>query len=287
MHNHSHSVPQTNMGPRFLLGITLNIIFVVIEFGYGIQINSLSLMADAWHNLGDVAGLVISLFALKMAAKQPTKQYTYGFSKATILASLANCVLLFIAIGSMGHEAYIRFLNPQPTLGSTVSWIAGIGVFINTATALLFMRNNELNSRAAFLHMVADAAVSMAVLLGGLLITYTGIAIIDPIWGTLVCLVILVGTLNLFKQSLRLSLDGVPEGIEIDKVETRIRHIPGVKGIEHLHIWALSTTRNAMTAHLMIEKSMSPQDQESIKLRVKQEIEHENVHHCILETSSV
>ena len=286
MHNHSHSLPQDNMGPRFLLGIVLNFIFVVVEFGYGIQINSLSLMADAWHNLGDVAGLIISLFAFRMAAKQPTKRYTYGFSKATILASLANCILLFIAISSMGHEAYTRFIDPQPTIGSTVSWVAGMGVIINTATALLFMSNNELNSRAAYLHMAADAGVSLAVLIGGLLITYTGIEMIDPILGVLVCLVILVGTLNLFRQSLKLSLDGVPEGIEVELVESRILSIPGVKGVDHLHIWALSTTRNAMTAHLMLEPTLSATEQEAIKDRVRHEIEHENVHHCILETST-
>lgn len=244
-------------------------------------------MADAWHNLGDVAGLIISLFAFKMAAKQPTKEYTYGFSKATILASLANCVLLFIAISSMGHEAYTRFIDPQPTSGSVVSWVAGVGVIINTATALLFMSNNELNSRAAYLHMAADAGVSLAVLIGGLLIAYTGVAMIDPILGILVCMVILVGTLNLFRQSLRLSLDGVPEGIDIALVESRILSIPGVSAVDHLHIWALSTTRNAMTAHLMLENKLSAEDQEAIKERVRHEIEHENVHHCILETSSV
>ena len=285
MHNHSHSLPQDNMGPRFLIGILLNFIFVAVEFGYGIQINSLSLMADAWHNLGDVAGLIISLFAIKMAAKQPTNQYTYGFSKATILASLANCILLFIAISSMGYEAYSRFANPQPTIGSTVSWVAGIGVLINTATALLFMSNNELNSRAAYLHMIADAGVSLAVLIGGLLITYTGTEMIDPFLGVLVCLVILFGTLRLFKQSLKLSLDGVPDGIEIKLVEERILSIPGVIGVEHLHIWALSTTRNAMTAHLMLSNGLSDREHESIKDRVRHEIEHENVHHCILETS--
>jgi cobalt-zinc-cadmium efflux system protein len=234
-----------------------------------------------------VAGLVISLVAFTMAAKQPTNIYTYGFSKATILASLANCILLFIAITSMGHEAYVRFSHPEPTLGSTVSWVAGVGVVINTLTALLFMSNSELNSRSAFLHMAADAGVSLAVLIGGLLITYTGIEMIDPILGVLVCLVILVGTLNIFRQSFRLSLDGVPEGIDITVVEKRILQIPGVKSIEHLHIWALSTTRNAMTAHLMMDDTLTASEQEAIKDRVRHEIEHENVHHCILETSSV
>ncbi len=287
MHNHSHSAPQDNIGPRFLGGIVLNLIFVAVEFGYGVKINSLSLLADAWHNLGDVAGLIISLFAIKMAAKQPTQVYTYGFSKATILASLANCILLFIAISSMGHEAYTRFFHPEPTSGSIVSWVAGIGVIINTATAMLFMSNNELNSRAAYLHMAADAGVSLAVLLGGLLISYTGIDIIDPILGMLVCVVILVGTLNLFRQSLRLSLDGVPEGIDIKLVENRILSIPGVTAVDHLHIWALSTTRNAMTAHLMLDPTLSAEQQESIKERVRLEIEQEHVHHCILETSLI
>jgi cobalt-zinc-cadmium efflux system protein len=267
------------------MGIALNLVFVVVEFGYGIKIDSLSLLADAWHNLGDVAGLIISLFAFKMAAKQPTKIYTYGFSKATILASLANCILLFIAVSSMGHEAYTRFLDPQPTSGSTVSWVAGIGVIINTATALLFMSNSELNSRAAYLHMAADAGVSLAVLLGGVLISYTGIAMIDPILGILVCMVILVGTLNLFRQSLRLSLDGVPEGIDLASVESQILSIPGVMAVDHLHIWALSTTRNAMTAHLTLNAEVSAKDQEAIKERVRHEIEHQQVHHCILETS--
>jgi cobalt-zinc-cadmium efflux system protein len=270
-----------------MAGILLNLVFVAVEFGYGVKINSLSLLADAWHNLGDVAGLIISLFAFKMAAKQPTKEYTYGFSKATILASLANCVLLFIAISSMGHEAYNRFIDPQPTSGNIVSWVAGVGVVINTATALLFMSNNELNSRAAYLHMAADAGVSLAVLVGGLLISYTGVTMIDPLLGILVCMVILFGTLNLFRQSLRLSLDGVPEGIDIALVESKILSIPGVAAVEHLHIWALSTTRNAMTAHLMLDTKLSAEDQEAIKERVRHEIEHENVHHCILETSLV
>jgi len=287
MHNHSHSAPQENMGPKYLWGIALNLTFVAVEFGYGLKINSLSLLADAWHNLGDVAGLVISLVAFTMAAKQPTNIYTYGFSKATILASLANCVLLFIAISSMGHEAYVRFSHPEPTIRSTVSWVAGVGVVINTVTALVFMSNNELNSRSAFLHMAADAGVSLAVLIGGLLITYTGIEMIDPILGVLVCLVILVGTINIFRQSFRLSLDGVPEGIDITVVEKRILQIPGVKSVEHLHIWALSTTRNAMTAHLMMDDTLTAFEQEAIKDRVRHEIEGENVHHCILETSLV
>jgi cobalt-zinc-cadmium efflux system protein len=187
----------------------------------------------------------------------------------------------------MGHEAYVRFSHPEPTIGSTVSWVAGVGVVINTLTALLFMSNSELNSRSAFLHMAADAGVSLAVLIGGFLITYTGIEMIDPILGVLVCLVILVGTLNIFRQSFRLSLDGVPDGIDITVVEKRILQIPGVKSIEHLHIWALSTTRNAMTAHLMMDDTLTASEQEAIKDRVRHEIEGENVHHCILETSSV
>lgn len=286
MHNHSHSAPQNNMGPRFLIGIALNLIFVAVEFSYGTSIHSLSLLADAWHNLGDVAGLVISLVAFTMAAKQPTQIYTYGFSKATILASLANCILLFIAVSAMGYEAYNRFTHPEPTQGNVVSWVAGVGLIINTATAMLFMRNNELNSKAAFIHMAADAGVSFAVLIGGLLITYTGFEWIDPILGVMVCLVILAGTLNLFRQSFRLSLDGVPEGINLQLVENRILEIPGVKSVEHLHIWALSTTRNAMTAHLILAAGTKEADQETIKSRVRTEIEHEQVHHCILETST-
>lgn len=288
MHNHSHSASQENVGTRFIWGIALNFIFVCVELTYGYTQKSLSLLADAWHNLGDVAGLIISLIAIKMAEKLPTKIYTYGFSKATILASLANCLLLFIAISSMGYEAIQRFSEPNDAPGSTISWVAGVGVIINTLTAFLFMKNDELNSKAAFLHMAADAGVSLAVVIGGIAISYTHLNFIDPLLGLLICVVILWGTWKLFKDSLRLSLDGVPEGVSIEEVTDKIKSIPGVMNVDHLHIWALSTTRNALTANLVLKENLSPSEIENIKIQVREEVElHNNVHHSILETTQI
>lgn len=285
MHNHSHSQTQENISSKFLLGIALNLVFVCVEFAYGIAEQSLSLLADAWHNLGDVAGLIISLIAIKMAEKKPTDTYTYGYSKATILASLINCVLLFFAIGSMANEAIFRFNSDHTTSGEVISWVAGIGVFINTLTALLFVRNNELNSKAAYLHMAADAAVSLGVLMGGIIIGLFHIHWVDPLLGLLICVVIFVSTWNLFKRSIRLSFDGVPDGIRLSEVSDQIKTIEGVLDVEHLHIWAISTTRNAMTANLILKKELSLSEIQTIKEEVKREVEHHNqVHHCTLET---
>lgn len=285
MHNHSHSRTQENIGSRFIAGILLNLIFVGVEFTYGIAEDSLSLLADAWHNLGDVAGLLISLIAIKMAEKKPTDIYTYGYSKATILASLVNCMLLFFAISSMGFDAYSRLGTEHTTVGKTISWVAGIGIVINSLTALLFLRNEELNSKAAYLHMAADAGVSLAVLLGGLLISIFHWHWVDSLMGVLICIVIGVGTWKLFKSSIRLSFDGVPEGIELSEVSQQIQKINGVLEVNHLHIWALSTTRNAMTAHLVLKKELSNEQIFAIKEEVRTEVEHHNqVHHCTLET---
>ncbi|PHX91539.1 MAG: cation transporter [Flavobacteriales bacterium] len=286
MYNHTHSAPEKNMGFRFFLGILLNIVFVGIEFGYGFSIGSLSLIADAWHNLGDVAGLAISLFAFRLAAKKPSKVYTYGFSKATILASIFNCILLYIAIGGIGWGVWERFMHPKATQGNIVIWVAGIGLVINTLTALLFAKSHELNSRAAYLHMIADASVSLTVLIGGIFISLTHNNFIDPILGMIVCLVIVVGTTRIFRKSLRLSLDGVPEGVDIDIVKKRIESIQGIACVDHLHIWALSTTRNAMTAHIVLENGLGEEKIESLKQTVREAVESEQVHHSTLETSS-
>lgn len=285
MHNHSHSKTQENISSKFLLGIVLNLSFVGVEFAYGIAENSLSLLADAWHNLGDVAGLLISLIAIKMAEKKPTDIYTYGYSKATILASLLNSFLLFFAIGSMAYEAIGRFQEQHITSGNTIFWVAGIGVIINIATAFLFSNNDELNSKAAYLHMAADAAVSLGVMIGGIIISKFHWHWIDPVLGITICLVIFVGTWKLFKSSIRLSLDGVPEGISLDDVSNQIKQIDGIEEVNHLHIWAISTTRNAMTATLTLSKEMSADKIQSIKDEVKHQVEiHNQVHHCTLET---
>ncbi|NBP06771.1 MAG: cation transporter, partial [Bacteroidetes bacterium] len=231
-HNHSHAAYQGSMNSRaFILAIILNSTFVVIEFLYGLWSDSLALMADAGHNLGDVAGLAISLLAFRMAAKSPNENYTFGYSKGTILASLANAILLLLAVGSIGYEAVHRMFKPETPHWQSISMVASIGIVINTATALLFMKRNELNNRAAFLHMAADAGVSAAVVIGGFLISWTGISQIDPIISLLICAVIVAGSWGLLKRSMRLSLDGVPQNIDPHKIREAALAIQGVKDI--------------------------------------------------------
>lgn len=283
MHNHDHHDHHLEMGRKFLIGVVLNFSFVLVEFFYGWKVQSISLFADAWHNLSDVAGLIISWVAFRMATKKPTENYTYGYSKGTILASLANCVLLFIAVYVMGAEAVHRFGNPHSVETGTIMWVAGMGVVVNTVTALLFMSSNELNNRAAFLHMAADALVSVAVVLGGWFMSLGAPEWIDPALGLVICLVILWGTLKLFSSSLRLSLDGVPEGLDIKMVSDELLAIPGLRRIENMHIWAISTTRSAFTATLEIDLVKS-QEIESIKGQVREILKNHRIQHTTLET---
>ncbi len=281
MHNHDHHDHHLKVTNKFLWGILLNTLFVSVEFFYGWKVDSISLTADAWHNLSDVLGLILSWFAFVMAGKSPTKKYTYGFSKGTILASLANCVVLFWAVAEMFSNAYVRIKSPTLIDTNTVMWIAGLGIVINTITALLFFREKELNNRAAFLHMIADALVSVAVLLGGFIISVGGPQWIDPIIGAIIGLVILYGTWNLFKKTLRLSLDGVPFEISIDKVITDVKNIEGVLEVKNVHIWAISTTRNACTLEVKLRDQY---DSEKIKKDIKQELRQFRIQHTTIET---
>lgn len=283
MHNHDHHDHHLEMGKKFLVGVALNLSFVLVEFFYGWKVHSISLFADAWHNLSDVAGLIISWVAFRMATKKPTEIYTYGYSKGTILASLANCVLLFIAVYAMGAEAIDRFGNPQKVETSTIMWVAGMGVVVNTLTAMLFMSSTELNNRAAFLHMAADALVSVAVVLGGWLMSTGAPGWIDPALGLIICFVILWGTMKLFGSSLRLSLDGVPEGLDIQKVSNDLLSIPGLNKIDNMHIWAISTTRSAFTATLEINTEKAHQTEE-IKSKVRAILKNYRIQHTTLET---
>lgn len=287
-HSHSHQnlphvADQGNINKPFILGIILNITFVCVEFTYGFLSHSLSLIADAWHNLGDVAGLAISLIALKMATRKPNSRYTYGFSKGTILASLANGVLLLLAIGSIGYESVQRFFHPELPQWNIMIIVASIGVLINTATALLFHNKEELNSKAAFLHMASDAAVSLAVVVGGAFLHFSGYTWIDPALSILICIVILNGTWKLFRNSLRLSLDGVPDNIDINAIKTKAMEIPEIADIHHLHVWALSTTKNAMTAHLLLRTEVQEGRASEIKNEFKHQLAHLNIQHATLE----
>lgn len=285
-HDHSHQMNVTNLNRAFYIGIGLNLVFVIVEAGYGWMYNSLSLLSDAGHNLSDVMSLVLSLIAFKLVKRKPTSTYTYGFRRATILASLINAVLLIFAVGFIIYEAVGRFMNPQPLEGGVVSVVAFVGIFVNGITAWLFLKDKEkdLNVKGAYLHMVADALVSLAVVIGGIIIIYTNWFWLDALLSILIGIVILAGTWSLLTQSLKLSLDGVPENINPEKVKEEILKIEGVIDFQHVHIWALSTTENALTAHLQISENLSIPEIENLKATVKHELEHLQIKHSTIET---
>ena len=240
------------MGRAFAIGVALNSAFVVAEVAAGLWSGSLALLADAGHNLSDVLSLVLAWGATILARRAPPARRTYGLRKATILASLANAVLLLVAVGVIASEAVHRFSQPAPVATAFVMWTAGIGVVINTATALLFLRgrHTDLNVQGAFLHMTADAAISLAVVIGAGLMGLTGLLWIDPALSIGIGVIIVLGTWGLLRDSVDLALDAVPKGIDIKEVRAWLRAQPGVEDIHDLHIWAMSTTETALTAHL-------------------------------------
>ncbi len=279
-HQHNHTVESLNKA--FIIGIALNLSFVIIEFGAGFYYDSLGLMSDAGHNLGDVASLFLALLAFRLAKIRANARYTYGYKKSTVLVSLLNAVILLIAVGAILMESLEKIVNPRPVEGGAIAWVAGIGVFVNAFTAMLFMKNREkdLNVRGAYLHMAADTLVSIGVLASGLVISYTGWYVIDPIIGISVALVILISTWNLLHESIRLSLDGVPVGINSEDIKEIISEIAEVKSLHHLHIWAISTTENAMTAHIVVANL---DEMEELKHRIKDKLQEAGISHVTLE----
>jgi cobalt-zinc-cadmium efflux system protein len=257
-HDHGHSHAGHSHAPAsfdraFAIGISLNIVFVAIEAFYGWRVNSLALLADAGHNLGDVAGLVLAWGGALAGKLRPDARYTYGWKRASILAAFTNALLLLVAMGSLGWEAVGRLHSPEPTQGVTVMVVAGIGIVVNLLTALLFMRGSEdINIRGAYLHMASDAVVSAGVVVAGALSLFFGWAWIDPVASLVIALVIVVGTWSLLRQSLRLMFDGVPEHIDLHAVRGELEILPGVTRIHDLHVWATGTSDVALTAHLVM-----------------------------------
>ncbi len=257
-HAHSHGLgghdhAPADFGRAFLIGIALNMAFVVVEASMGFWSGSLALVSDAGHNLGDVLGLVLAWVAVVLAKRAARGRYTYGLKRATILSALANAILLLVAVGALGLEAIERLRTPQHVDAGVVAWVSGVGILVNGFTAFLFMAGSkgDLNVRGAFLHMAADAAVSLGVMLAGILILFTGWLWVDAAMSLIVLLVILVGTWGLFTESLGLALDAAPKGLDTVKIHAEIAGIPGVANVHHLHIWALSTTETALTAHVV------------------------------------
>lgn len=246
--------PTVNYNRSFALGVLLNVLFVVIEAGYGISAKSMALIADAGHNLSDVFSLLLAWGAAYLATKPATEKKTYGFRKITIMASLASAILLLIALGGITWEAFGRFFDPQPVAGMTVIVVAAIGVVINALTALLFVSGQkyDLNIKGAFLHMVADAGVSFGVVVAGILILQTGWLFIDPLISLFIVAVVLVGTWSLLRDSFNLAIDSVPENIDMAGVRNYLVSIENVCGIHDLHVWPLSTTATALSVHLVI-----------------------------------
>jgi cobalt-zinc-cadmium efflux system protein len=255
-HSHSHHehASQDNYSRAFLIGIVLNISFVAIEIIYGLLTNSVALLADAGHNFSDVIGLILSWGAFWLSRKKASSKFTYGFKGTSILAALANAILLLIATGAITWEAIQRLAKPEPVAGVTVIVVAAIGIAINGFTAFLFLkgRKNDLNIQSAFLHMAADALVSLGVVIAGVIIWKTGWLWMDPLVGLIIAITIVIGTWGLFKESVRLSINAVPNPIQVEKVKEFLENVKGVSRVHDLHIWAMSTTENALTAHLII-----------------------------------
>ncbi|MDP3087156.1 MAG: cation diffusion facilitator family transporter [Methylotenera sp.] len=258
-HHHHHQV--ANFNRAFAIGIALNVVFVAIEVFYGLKINSLALLADAGHNLSDVVGLILAWGGVLASNLRPNVRHTYGWKRGTILAAFANALLLLVAMGSLAWEAIGRMSVPEPVHGNTIMIVAGIGIFINTATAMLFMRGrkSDLNIRAAFLHMASDALVSLGVVVVGALALWFGWNRLDPFASLLIAAVVLIGTWSLFKESLHLLFDGVPENVHLPAVRSYLESLPGVSHVHDLHVWALGTSQIAMTAHLVMPNG-SPGD---------------------------
>lgn len=253
---HGHTHTPTDFGRAFVLGIALNTLFVLIEGGYGIFSNSMALVADAGHNLSDVLGLLVAWLAFMLTRRKPTAKFTYGLGSSSILAALFNAVFLLIAVGVIVWEAILRLQTPQPVEGETVMVVAGIGILINGATALLFMKGQkeDLNIKGAYLHMMADAGVSVGVVVAGGLILLTGWLWIDPVISLLIAAMIVWTTWGLLRDSLHLSLAAAPSHIDVAKVREFLMTQKGVKDVHDLHIWPLSTTTTALSCHLVMPK---------------------------------
>jgi cobalt-zinc-cadmium efflux system protein len=254
-HGHGHSpASPSGFGRAFGIGIALNVAFVAIEGLYGFWADSMALLSDAGHNLSDVLGLAIAWAAVLLARRVPTERFTYGLRSGSILAALFNALLLLIAVGGIAWESIRRLIEPSPVAAETVMIVAGIGILVNGATALLFLRGShgDLNIRGAFLHMAADAAVSFGVVLAGALMLWTRQTWFDPIVSLIIAGVIVWSTWDLFRQALTLSLHGVPRGIAVRDVQAALEALPGVVQVHHLHVWAVSTTETALTCHLVM-----------------------------------
>jgi cobalt-zinc-cadmium efflux system protein len=283
-HHHDHAPKIDHLNTAFIVGIVLNSAFVIIEVIAGLISGSLSLLTDAGHNLSDVISLVLALLAFKLSKSVSNSRYTYGYKRSTIIVSFFNAMILFVAVAFIVYEAVLRFIHPEPIAGGTVAWVAFAGIAINGFTAWLFVKgkDSDLNIKGAYLHMAVDAIVSFGVVISGIIIYFTGFAWIDSAVSIIIAIVILTGTWNLLKDSLRLEMDGVPKEMDLKKIKTELMKAEGVVDIHHMHVWALSTTENAITAHLVVKPENMPMFDE-IKHDLRHRLQHLSISHSTFE----
>ena len=283
-HHHHHTQQLTSLSGVFILSIILNLAFVLVETGVGIGTGSLGLLSDAGHNLSDVFSLLLALIAFRLSTSHATKRFTYGYRKSSVLISLLNAIILLVAVGVILVESVHKLMDISSIdlNGSAISWTAGVGILVNGFTAWLLMKqqSHDVNTRGAFLHMLADTLVSVGVVISGLVISWTGWGWIDPVIGILIAIVILVSTWKLLSESLRLSIDAVPESIDPDEILEEMKEVSGVADVHHLHIWPISTTQVALTAHLVLEDLS---DMAGTVHAVKHHLKEHGIDHSTLE----
>ena len=285
-HHHHHALPSGGtLSKVFYWAIGLNLGYVVLEAVFGLFSGSMGLLSDAGHNLSDVATLLIALIAFKASRKAPTARYSYGYGKATIEASLFNAVILYVAVILIGIEAIERLVHPSPVEGGLIAWVAGAGVVVNGVTAWMLMGHskNDLNVRGAFMHMVADTAVSVGVVVSGIVISFTDWYWLDPVVGLLIAVMIAVGSWSLLRESMRMALDAVPESVDTERVGRVILEVPEVISYHHLHIWPMSTTKNALTVHVVVG---DPNDIDTAISSVRKALCVEGITHSTIEAET-
>ncbi len=276
----------SKMNVAFVTGISLNFLFVIVEVVAGLYINSLSLLSDAGHNFVDVISLALSMVAFRLMKVRPNDRYTYGYRKTSILAALINTMFLLLSIGAILIEALKRLFAQEPTSGSTIAIVAAFGIVINGITALMFLRDMEkdMNIRSAYLHLMSDALLSAGIVAGGIIIRYTSWYWVDSVFSISVSIIILFSIWKLLRTSLRLSLDGVPGDINLEDIRSLALRTEGIKSIHHIHVWAISTTENALTAHIVIAPDKDCREEQKIKNNFKFALEKKNIRHVTLET---
>jgi cobalt-zinc-cadmium efflux system protein len=285
-HDHSHALDfEHGYRKAFIAGICLNLAFVLAEVIAGVIYNSMALLTDAGHNASDVASLALSLTAFWMARKKSTAEYTYGYKKTTVLAALANAVILLIAIGILGYESIKRLLHPEAIQGVMIAWIAGVGIIVNSVSAFLFYKGKEkdLNAKSAYLHLLTDALVSLGVVIAGIIMTYTKWYWLDPVIGLVIMIVILISTWGLLRDSFKMTIDAVPSGIELEQIKKVILSVNHVQNVGHVHVWPLSTTENALTAHVVVSDQLNFEERLQVVKNIKHELELHNIHHSTIE----